>query len=103
VTTPPDALPDSPASLSPTVVSSTAIDLAWPDVAGETYYQVERRFQTGGVWGSYSSVASPAANTVTYSDTGLSANTTYSHRVRACNALGCSAWRNGPGRTTPAS
>ena len=41
-----------------------------------------------------------AANLTAYSDTGLSANTTYSYRVRAHNTAGSSAYSATAGATT---
>jgi hypothetical protein len=103
ITTPPGEPPAVPASLSAVASSPTQIDLAWPDVAGETHYQIYRRVRVDGVFGSFTLIASPTANTTTFNDTGLSAGGTYNHRIRACNALGCSAYRTGPTVTTPGS
>lgn len=67
-----------------TVLSTTAIDLSWNDVAGSTGYKVERK--TGA--GSYAQVGSNlAAGTVTYHDTTLAAGTTYSYRVSILNSV----------------
>jgi fibronectin type 3 domain-containing protein len=67
-----------------TAFSSTQIDVAWSDVAGETSYRVERSVP-GGTW---STVTSVAANATSYADTGLGPATTYSYRVVALNAAG---------------
>ena len=67
--------PTTPTGLTATVVSPTQIDLAWmpsTDDVGVTGYVVRR----GGV-----QVASPTGTS--YSDTGLTANTTYSYTVAA--------------------
>jgi hypothetical protein len=84
-------------------VSPTQIDLGWPDVTGETTYQVYRRVRVEGVFGAFTLIGTVPGNTTAYNDTGLSAGGTYNHRIRACNAVGCSAFRIGPTVTTPGS
>jgi hypothetical protein len=105
VTTPadPTAIPPVPASVSAAAVSSTQIDVSWPDVAGETSYQIYRRVRVDGVFGPFTLVGTVSANSTTYQDTGLSPGGTYNHRVRACNAAGCSLFKLGPTVTTPGS
>jgi fibronectin type 3 domain-containing protein len=86
-TTPPIA----PTGVGAVADSSTGITVSWTDgVATETRFELQRR--TGG--NAYAAVAgSPlAAGTTSYVDTGLTPNTTYDYRVRACNTSGCSAW-----------
>jgi PKD repeat protein len=51
--------------------------------------------------GSWIQIAQVGANVTTYSDTGLSAGTMYSYRVRATNANGSSAYSNVASATTP--
>lgn len=66
------------------VLSTTAIDLSWNDVAGSTGYKLERK--TGA--GSFSQLGSNlAAGTVVYHDTGLTAGTTYTYRVSILNSV----------------
>jgi hypothetical protein len=44
-------------------------------------FQLQRRTRSsGGTWGSYALLASPAANATSHSDTGLAEGTTYRHR-----------------------
>ena len=72
--------PSVPANLQATVASTSRIDLTWTassDNVGVTGYRVYR---------DGSLVASPAG--ASYSDTGLSAGTTYSYRVAATDAAG---------------
>ncbi len=70
--------------LAVTVLSTTAIDLSWNDVAGSTGYKVERK--TGA--GSFSQLGSNlAVGTVIYHDTGLTAGTTYTYRVSILNSI----------------
>jgi transcriptional regulator CtsR/regulation of enolase protein 1 (concanavalin A-like superfamily) len=93
LTTPPNA----PTGLGATAVSSSQIDLSWTDVANETGYKIERKT---GVGGTYTQIASVAAGVVTYSNTGLTVNTTYYYRVRATNAGGDSPYSNEANATT---
>jgi Fibronectin type III domain len=82
-TTPPSA----PTNLVLTVVSGTQINLAWTastDNVGVTGYKVERC--QGGGCSNFAQIGT-TTNT-TYSDTGLTASTSYSYRVRATDAAG---------------
>ncbi len=73
-------LPD-PSNLTATPVSSTQIDLSWSDNStDETEFQLER--SPDGV-SSWTSIGTVGANGTTYSNTGLTCNTTYHYRVRA--------------------
>ena len=81
--------PAAPSNLSVLAYSSTQINLAWADNASnESSYIVARATTSGG---PYTDVATLAANSTSYNDTGLSANTTYYYVVRASNAGGSSA------------
>ncbi|HEX2401118.1 MAG TPA: LamG-like jellyroll fold domain-containing protein, partial [Mycobacterium sp.] len=82
-TTPPTA----PATLSGSAVSGSQINLSWgvaTDNVGVTGYQVERC--QGAGCSSFAQVGTPSGTT--FNDTGLSANTSYSYRVRAVDAAG---------------
>jgi glucose/arabinose dehydrogenase/predicted phage tail protein len=82
-TTPPTA----PATLTAATVSSTRVDVSWSaatDNVGVTAYRVERC--TGSGCTSFTEVATPA--TLTFSDGGRTAATTYLYRVRAVDAAG---------------
>lgn len=61
-----------PINFTATPVSTTQINLAWDAVTGATGYEVER---------DSSVIAYPATNS--YNDTGRTASTQYSYRVRA--------------------
>ncbi len=94
------AVPAAPSNLKATSVSTSQINLAWTDNAGnETGFKVERKTGSGGAWGQ---VATPGANATSWSNTGLAAATTYYYRVRATNAGGDSAYSNEASATTPA-
>ncbi len=82
-TTPPTA----PASLTATAASNVQINLSWPaatDNVAVTAYRVERC--QGAACANFVQIAAPAA--AAYSDTGLTASTSYSYRVRATDAAG---------------
>lgn len=66
-------------------VSNTAITVTWPAVTGATGFKVERS-PDGGVWTVVSTIN--VGTTLSYADTGLSADTEYFYRVRAVDAGG---------------
>jgi hypothetical protein len=85
----------TPSSLSATAVSSSQINLSWTDNAtNETGYKIERAPAVNNAAGTFAQIATVGANVKTYSNTGLSANTTYYYRVRAYNTVGNSAYSN---------
>jgi|FLYL01.1.fsa_nt_gi hypothetical protein len=73
------APPPTPTNLRATDVTSSTVDLAWDPSAGATSYQVKR---DGAVVGTPTGAS--------FKDTGLSASTSYSYTVAACNSAGCS-------------
>ncbi|MDO8544397.1 MAG: fibronectin type III domain-containing protein [Opitutaceae bacterium] len=89
--------PPAPTGLTATAVSSSQIDLTWTDVADETSYKIERSPAGAGSW---TQVGTNAANDVTFSDTGLPANTAFDYRVKASNANGDSGPSNVATATT---
>jgi fibronectin type 3 domain-containing protein len=97
-TTPPTA----PTGLSATATSATQINLSWGASTahlGVTGYRVERC--SGTNCSSFVQIASPSGTT--YSDTGLTASTSYTYRVRATDAAGnLSAYSNTASATTQA-
>src|SRR5204863_132781 len=77
--------PTAPTGLAPTVVSGTQINLSWTastDNVGVTGYQVERC--QGAGCSTFTQIGTPT--TTTFNDTGLTAGTSYSYRVRATDA-----------------
>jgi hypothetical protein len=91
--------PRAPLNLLATAVSQSQIDLAWTDTSdNESSFQVERRTQNP--FEPPVIVAVLPANTTSWSDTGLPADTPFGYRVRAVNAAGPSLWSNGAGATT---
>ncbi len=95
--------PTAPSNLTSTAAGATQIDLSWTastDNVGVTGYLVERCQGSGCT--AFTQVATPA--TTTYSDTGLTANTTYNYRVRATDAAGnLSSYSNIASATTASS
>jgi hypothetical protein len=91
--------PAALSGLSASASSTSQIDLSWTDNSGgETGFKIERKTGAGG---TYIEIATPSANTTTYSDTGLSASTTYYYRARAYNASGNSTYSSEASATTP--
>ncbi len=90
-------LPDAPTTLTATAVSSSQIDLGWTDNANdEDGFEVEWSLDGN----NFSHLATLGSNVTSYSDTGLSASTTYFYRVRAFNGSGNSAYSNTANATT---
>jgi hypothetical protein len=99
VTAPP-APPAAPSNLIATGVSSSQINLAWSDNStDESNFVVSRSLNTGG---PFTDIATLGANVTSYSDSGLSASTTYYYSVRASNAGGISPNSNEAFATTQA-
>jgi large repetitive protein len=91
--------PLPPGGLEAATVSTTAIELSWSDEsATETGFEVWRRVDGG----DFARIATPGAGATTYADQGLSPNTGYMYRVRACNSGGCSAFSNDATASTAA-
>lgn len=69
----------TPTLNTPTVVSASQIDLSWADVANESQYELQSSTDNA----TFATIATLAANTISYSDTGLASGTTYYYRLRA--------------------
>jgi len=78
--------PSTPANVTATAVSSSSITVSWPAVSRASSYIVYRSTYSGG---PYSEVGTPTDTS--YTDTGLTAATTYYYRVAAVNTGGNSA------------
>ncbi len=96
---PPQATaPAAPTNLVATPASTTSIQLAWTDNAGnETAYRVEMKST-----GAFAVVANPGANVTSATIAGLKAGTLYTFRVQARNTLS-SPYSNLASATTPAA
>lgn len=96
-----NAAPNPPSSLSASVASSSQINLSWTDNStNETGFELKRATDSaftqnvvwiGGIQGT------------SYSNTGLSASTTYYYKVRAQGSTASSAYSNTVSATTSAS
>ncbi|HKU33408.1 MAG TPA: fibronectin type III domain-containing protein [Candidatus Nitrosotalea sp.] len=98
--------PQPPTNLTSSVISSSQINLSWiapVDDGGSpiTGYKIERSLDSSSIWNT---VVPNTGNTdTTYSDTGLSSNTTYTYRVSSINSAGTSSPSNTSSATTDAS
>jgi hypothetical protein len=78
-------VPPAPAALSATAQTSTSVLVQWSVVTGATSYQVFRR----GPGGSFAQITTTTSTTFT--NTGLSPNTSYLYKARAVNSAGASS------------
>ena len=98
---PPLTAPAAPSGLGAAAVSSSGIDLAWTDNSdNESGFKIERALNSGF---STPHVITVAANVTSYSDSGLSPDTTYYYRVYAFNSAGDSGYSNSSSATTEES
>jgi hypothetical protein len=89
--------PVPPSGLAATALSTSSIEVTWTDdVRTEESFEVQRM----PVGGSFTTVATLPEGSTEFLDQGLSAETTYTYRVRSCNAAGCSAYTAGVSATT---
>jgi hypothetical protein len=85
--------PAAPSGLSATAASSSQINLTWTDNDNtEAGFKIERC--TGAGCSNFAQIATVGTNVTSYSNTGLTASTSYSYRVRATNAIGDSDYSN---------
>ncbi|MGH7926233.1 MAG: LamG-like jellyroll fold domain-containing protein, partial [Candidatus Binatia bacterium] len=95
--------PSVPGNLGATAVSSSQINLSWTastDTVGVTQYRVERCQGAGCT--NFTQIATPTGTTL--NDTGLSASTSYSYRVRAADeAVNLSGYSNTATQITQAA
>jgi len=93
----------APGAFSATVVNTTQIDLGWTDnSSSETGFAIERC--SGAGCSDFTLLATTAADTTSYSDTGGVHSTVYNYRVRAVSTI--VPWNSGyssvQSATTPA-
>ncbi len=90
----------TPTGLTATAAGKTQINLSWSDSnSDETGFRIERSADGTTGW---SQVGTAAANATSFSDTGLTAGTTYYYRVLAVRNLETSAASNVANATTTA-
>lgn len=97
----PPSPPPAPSGLAATAMGVSQIDLAWADNStNETSFRIERSQNNA----DFSQIATTGTDATAYSDTGLSAGTTYYYRVRASNAGGDSPYSSvASASTTPSA
>lgn len=95
--------PQAPSGLTVTSVSGSAMRLDWTDNSNdETGFEIER--SANGSGGPFTLIATVAAGTVTYENTGLTPMTSYCYRVRTIKSgsfsdyttVACQTTGNGP-------
>ncbi len=92
------APPAAPSSLAASAVGETQIDMTWSDNSStETGFEIDRKVGTGA-W--VTNFATAGVNATSFSDTGLTASTLYTYRVRSTNGGGDSANSNESSDTT---
>ncbi|MFO0863079.1 MAG: fibronectin type III domain-containing protein [Gemmataceae bacterium] len=85
----------APSDFDVTAISSSQIKLTWSDVSDETGYRVYR--WSGSQWVLRQTLA---ADTTTYTDSGLNAATTYYYYVESFNAAGATSFGDYKSDTT---
>lgn len=94
----PASVPADPGNLVATAMSTSRIDLSWVDnSANETGFRIERSLSPSG---PFALIQLSGTGATSYSNTGLSASTTYFYRVCAVNANVTSAYSNTASATT---
>jgi alpha-tubulin suppressor-like RCC1 family protein len=79
-------LPNTPSSITITVISSSQVVLTWTNTAYEQGYKIERKT---GVSGTYEQIGTTNIDVISYTDAGLfSPSTLYYYHVSAYNNLG---------------
>lgn len=82
-------------TLNIAVLSSTEITVSWNDLAGDQAYEVERKLGAG----AFANINTTANNVTSYADTGLTASSAYTYRVKPVGGT----YSNEVSGTTPAS
>ena len=83
------SVPPAPGNIN-ALVNNSAIDVSWPAATGAATYQLQRN-----------SADLVSVSAINYKDTSASPGVSYTYRVRACNAVGCSGWASSAPVTIP--
>lgn len=90
--------PTAPSGLTASGVSTSQIDLTWSDNSSdEDNFIIEQSLNGVDTW---TQITSLAANTTSYSNTGLTASKTYYYRISASNSAGNSSYSGIASATT---
>jgi len=88
-TVPADNAPATPTGLTATRYRPTQINLSWTAVGGATSYDIYRDTSATGTFARVGAEPTVSSGlTTTYSDAGLSTNTTYYYKITSLNASG---------------
>lgn len=92
------SVPVTPSALEATALSADSVRVAWPDEAtDEAGYRLER----SGTGAEFTEIATLAAGATAFTDSGLTARTTYWYRVDAFNGAGHADYSPTARVTTP--
>ena len=91
----PPSPPAAPTGLTQTAATTSSVTLGWNDVSDESGYRVER-----DISGTWTQVGSTGADVTSFTESGLSAGTSYDYRVYAYNSGGNSGYSNTETATT---
>ncbi|MGC3996130.1 MAG: fibronectin type III domain-containing protein [Anaeromyxobacter sp.] len=94
----PSSAPSAPTGVSVATVSSSSLTVSWTASSGATSYTVYRSTSASG---TFSSVGT--ATSASFTDTGLTASTTYYYYVTATNSYGTSSASSTASGTTSAT
>src|SRR5271170_1782860 len=97
------AVPSAPTNLTATASSSSAIGLSWTAVTPPANCTISSYTVYGGTTANPTTLIATVTSGTTYSNTGLSASTTYYYLVKAADADGTSAASNQATNTTLAA
>ena len=90
--------PTPPSGLTITSVLTNKVTLSWTDNSdNETGFKIQRKT---GVTGTYTDIATTAANITAYADSAVVDGTVYYYRICATNAIGDSVFSNEASGTT---
>ncbi|MFH1162035.1 MAG: fibronectin type III domain-containing protein, partial [Candidatus Jorgensenbacteria bacterium] len=76
-------------------VNARRVDLAWTAGRGQTFIEILRKGGTGASFTKLPTIPTVLpGSTVSYPDTSVTTNVSYTYKVRGCAASGCSAFSN---------